>query len=85
MYKYQINDIYPVYVPTIQIELLPLNINRKFADILSINLDFNNKLKYCKNKIDKLDNKIWEDVKKITNPYEYIYRYTNTYKRKHKC
>lgn len=74
MYQYKIEKIYPEIVPVIEIETIPLNA-KGFADILSINLEYNIKLKRCKNRIDGLESHQWETVKKAINPYEYIYAY----------
>ena len=83
MYHYKLNGDYKKYFPEINIsniETVPLNKNG-FADILSINLEYNIKLKNAKNKIDELDQNIWEEYKTITNPYEYIYAYNNYYRK----
>lgn len=74
MYRYKIDRIFPEIVPVIEIETIPLN-PKGFADILSINLEYNIKLKRCKNRIDGLESYQWETVKKAINPYEYIYAY----------
>jgi 23S rRNA U2552 (ribose-2'-O)-methylase RlmE/FtsJ len=83
MYQYNIprikdeSAILPIFKP------VTINTNSKgFANIMSINLEYVNKLNKSKDKISAYNNTIWEDFKKITNPYEYIYVFNgkNTYK-----
>lgn len=44
-----------------------------FATIMSINLEYVNKLNRCKDRISKFNGNEWEELKKISNPYEHIY------------
>ena len=74
MFKYKINSIYDIIPLDIKIETIPLN-EKGFADILSIDLEYFYKLNRTKNKINNIDSSKWEDVKKITNPYEFIHTF----------
>lgn len=76
MYRYQITNYYEKNIPNISLIYLPLNKNG-FVDILSINLEYTLKLKKAKNKINKINYNLWEDIKKYTNPYELIYIFNN--------
>ena len=76
MYKYKINSSYDKIPLEIVIEKAPLNTNG-FADILSINLEYTHKLNRAKNRITEVNSFIWEDVKKNTNPYEFIYAFNS--------
>ena len=79
-YKDQYKDeINTKYLPVIKIEEIELNKNG-FADILSIDLNCTIKLKKAKNRINEYNNTIWEKIKKITNPYEYIYAFNINHK-----
>jgi 23S rRNA U2552 (ribose-2'-O)-methylase RlmE/FtsJ len=83
MYKYKIPILEneQIFLPTIKQVIINTNF-KGFANIMSINLEYVNKLNKCKDKISAYNNTIWEDFKKITNPYEYIYVFNgkNTYK-----
>jgi 23S rRNA U2552 (ribose-2'-O)-methylase RlmE/FtsJ len=83
MYKYKIPILEneQIFLPTIKQVIINTN-SKGFANIMSINLEYVNKLNKCKDKISAYNNTIWEDFKKITNPYEYIYVFNgkNTYK-----
>lgn len=74
MFKYKLKPIYEIIPLEIKIENVPLN-EKGFADILSINLEYFYKLNRTKNKINNIDSTKWEEVKKITNPYEFIYAF----------
>ena len=74
MYKYKLNPIYEIIPLEIKIEKAPLNA-KGFADILSINLEYSYKLNRAKNRINDINPLEWEEVKKITNPYEFIHAF----------
>jgi 23S rRNA U2552 (ribose-2'-O)-methylase RlmE/FtsJ len=74
MYKYKLNPIYEIIPLEIKIEKAPLNA-KGFADILSINLEYAYKLNRAKNRINDINPLEWEEVKKITNPYEFIHAF----------
>lgn len=79
MYRYSIENNYEKYNPNIAVSYLMVN-NKGFTDILSINLEYSLKLKKAKNKINEINNDLWEDIKKITNPYEFIYAFNNRFR-----
>ena len=60
-------------LPTIKPILTVANNTNGFARIMSINLEYVNKLNKCKDRISKYNSIEWEDLKKLSNPYEYIY------------
>lgn len=62
--------------PPIKPQIISLN-EKGFADVLSINQEYIAKLNKSKNKINKFDNYTWEEIKKSSNPYEYIYMFSN--------
>ena len=74
MFKYKINPIYEIIPLEIKIENVPLN-EKGFAEILSINLEYSYKLNRAKNRINNIDSTKWEEIKKITNPYEFIHAF----------
>ena len=74
MYKYKLNPIYEIIPLEIKIEKAQLNA-KGFADILSINLEYAYKLNRAKNRINDINPLEWEEVKKITNPYEFIHAF----------
>ena len=74
MFKYKLKPIYEIIPLEIKIENVLLN-EKGFADILSINLEYFYKLNRAKNKINNIDATKWEEVKKITNPYEFIHAF----------
>jgi 23S rRNA U2552 (ribose-2'-O)-methylase RlmE/FtsJ len=74
MYRYKLNPIYEIIPLEIKIEKAPLN-DKGFADILSINLEYAYKLNRAKNRINDINSLDWEEVKKITNPYEFIHAF----------
>ena len=74
MYKYKLKPIYEIIPLEIKIENVPLN-EKGFAEILSINLEYSYKLNRVKNRINQIDTFEWEEVKKITNPYEFIHAF----------
>ena len=76
MYKYELDNTIECYIPKIQISKIPLN-NKGFADLLSINLEDTLRINRVKNRINEFDHFEWEDLKKLTNPYEYIYAFNN--------
>lgn len=76
MYKYELDNTIERYIPQINIIKLPLN-NKGFADLLSINLEDTLRINRVKNRINEFDHFEWEDLKKLTNPYEYIYAFNN--------
>lgn len=67
-------------LPIIKPSIINTNVNG-FATIMSINLVYVNKLNKCKDKISKFKGNEWEELKKLSNPYEYIYifNYKNQY------
>lgn len=77
MYKYKLESFYDIIPLEIEIVNVELDDNG-FADILSINLEYTHKLNRAKNKINNVNNIKWDEVKKVTNPYEYIYSYNST-------
>jgi len=76
MYQYELDNTIESYIPKIQISKIPLN-NKGFADLLSINLEDTLRINRVKNRINEFDHFEWEDLKKLTNPYEYIYAFNN--------
>lgn len=48
-----------------------------FADLLSCNLETLIDLKSAKDKIEQIRESVWEEIKKVTNPYEFIYAAPN--------
>jgi 23S rRNA U2552 (ribose-2'-O)-methylase RlmE/FtsJ len=70
MYCYRLYSNEDIKPPEIQIETTPLK--NGFAELLSIDLQCNNRINRAKSNIGKYNSYIWEDVKKYTNPYEYI-------------
>ena len=74
MFKYKINPIYEIIPLEIKIENVPLN-EKGFAEILSINLEHSYKLNRAKNRINNIDSTKWEEIKKITTPYEFIHAF----------
>ena len=74
MYKYKLNPIYEIIPLKIKIVKEQLNVEG-FADILSINLEYSYKLSRAKNRINDINSLDWEEVKKITNPYEFIHAF----------
>ena len=58
--------------PIIKASIINTNANG-FATIMSINLEYVNKLNKCKDKINQFKGNEWEELKKISNPYEHIY------------
>lgn len=74
MYKYKLNPIYDIIPLKIKIVKEQLNV-KGFADILSINLEYSYKLSRAKNRINDINSLDWEEVKKITNPYEFIHAF----------
>lgn len=76
MYKYTINTVYDLIPLELHIVNTPINKNG-FADILSINLEYSHKLNRAKNRINDINAVLWEEVKKITNPYEFIHAYNS--------
>jgi 23S rRNA U2552 (ribose-2'-O)-methylase RlmE/FtsJ len=48
-----------------------------FADLLSCSLETTNDLKWAKDKIERIKEPVWEEIKKATNPYELIYAAPN--------
>lgn len=76
MYQYELDDTIERYIPQINIVKIQLNI-KGFADLLSINLEDTLRINRVKNRINEFDHFEWEDLKKLTNPYEYIYAFNN--------
>ena len=74
MYKYKLTPIYEIIPLKIKIVKEQLNVEG-FADILSINLEYSYKLSRAKNRINDINSLDWEEVKKITNPYEFIHAF----------
>ena len=76
MYQYELDNTIERYTPQINIVKIQLN-NKGFADLLSINLEDTLRINRVKNRINEFDHFEWEDLKKLTNPYEYIYAFNN--------
>ena len=74
MYRYKLNPIYEIIPLEIKIEVEPLN-DKGFADILSISLETLYKLNRAKNRLNEINSFQWEEIKKITNPYEFIHAF----------
>ena len=76
MYSYKLD---------LKIDKIPININivksplntKGFAEILSINLEYTNKLNRVKNRINDINSIHWEESKKLSNPYEFIYAFNS--------
>lgn len=79
MYRYKIDSSFDRIPLEINIIKVPLN-NKGFADLLSINLEYTCKLNRAKNRINEYNSSVWEEVKKHTNPYEFIYAFNNKHK-----
>ena len=77
MYRYKLSAIYDIIPLEIKIVNEPIN-EKGFADILSISLETLHKLNRAKNKINEINSFKWEDIKKLTNPYEFIHSFNNT-------
>jgi 23S rRNA U2552 (ribose-2'-O)-methylase RlmE/FtsJ len=72
MYSYKLTSTFKeVIFPDIKIETIKIN-RHGFGEMLSIDLEANYRLNRAKTSIGKYNSYIWEDVKKNTNPYEYI-------------
>jgi len=78
MYQYKISSRFKHKVKdnVITSVLVPeyTNVNsRGFADLLSCSLETTNQVRCAKDKIERINEPVWEEVKKATNPYELIY------------
>jgi 23S rRNA U2552 (ribose-2'-O)-methylase RlmE/FtsJ len=76
MYQYELDNTIERFIPQIKIAKVRLN-SKGFADLLSINLEDTLRINRVKNRINDFDHFEWEDIKKLTNPYEYIYAFNN--------
>ena len=63
-------------LPDIHIQKTPLN-KAGYAELLSIDLEYTYKINRTKDKIDNYNAGVWENAKKLTNPYEYVYIYNS--------
>jgi 23S rRNA U2552 (ribose-2'-O)-methylase RlmE/FtsJ len=79
MYRYKIDSSFDKIPLELNIIKAPLN-KQGFADLLSINLEYTCKLNRAKNRINDYSSSIWEEVKKHTNPYEFIYAFNTKHK-----
>ena len=79
MYRYKIDSSYEKIPLELNIIKAPLN-KQGFADLLSINLEYTCKLNRAKNRINDYSSIVWEEVKKHTNPYEFIYAFNTKHK-----
>ena len=76
MYKYKIDKTYDKIKLEIHIETVPLN-DKGIGEVLSINLESYYKLNRAKNRITDINSNFWDEVKKITNPYEFIHTFNS--------
>ena len=76
MYRYRLDSSFDKIPLEVNIIKSPLN-KQGFADILSINLEYTHKLNRAKNRINDIDAIQWEEVKKLTNPYEFIHAFNS--------
>ena len=79
MYRYKLDHSFEKIPLEINIIKAPLN-DKGFADLLSINLEYTCKLNRAKNRINEYNSSVWEEVKKHTNPYEFIYAFNTKHK-----
>ena len=79
MYRYKLDSSFEKIPLEINIVKVPLN-DKGFADLLSINLEYTCKLNRTKNRINEYNSNVWEEVKKHTNPYEFIYAFNTKHK-----
>ena len=79
MYRYKIDSSFEKIPLEINIVKAPLN-DKGFADLLSINLEYTYKLNRAKNRINDYSSTVWEEVKKHTNPYEFIYAFNTKHR-----
>ena len=80
MYKYKIDKSYDKIPLEINIETVPIN-DKGVGEVLSINLDSYYKINRAKNRITEINSNQWDEVKKITNPYEFIHTFNSKTKR----
>ena len=79
MYRYKLDSSFEK-IP-LEINIVKASLNDKgFADLLSINLEYTCKLNRAKNRINEYNSSVWEEVKKHTNPYEFIYAFNTKHK-----
>ena len=76
MYKYKIDKTYDKIQLEINIETVPIN-DKGVGEVLSINLDSYYKINRAKNRITEINSNQWDEVKKITNPYEFIHTFNS--------
>jgi 23S rRNA U2552 (ribose-2'-O)-methylase RlmE/FtsJ len=76
MYKYKIDKTYDKIPLEINIETVPIN-DKGVGEVLSINLDSYYKINRAKNRITEINSNQWDEVKKITNPYEFIHTFNS--------
>ena len=79
MYRYKLDSSFEKIPLEINIVKVQLN-DKGFADLLSINLEYTCKLNRAKNRINEYNSNVWEEVKKHTNPYEFIYAFNTKHK-----
>ena len=76
MYKYKIDKTYDKIQLEINIETVPIN-DKGVGEVLSISLESYYKLNRAKNRITDINSNQWDEVKKITNPYEFIHTFNS--------
>ena len=78
-YKISVNIVNPKMdiISLLKPEYIKLNANG-FIDLLSCCLKTTNNIKYAKDKISHIKEPLWDEIKKLTNPYELIYIAPNT-------
>ena len=76
MYKYKIDKTYDKIPLEINIETVPIN-DKGVGEVLSISLESYYKLNRAKNRITDINSNQWDEVKKITNPYEFIHTFNS--------
>jgi 23S rRNA U2552 (ribose-2'-O)-methylase RlmE/FtsJ len=84
MYRYKIQldstsiDDELLSKSAIQVSPVYVELNSQgFADLLSCSLETLIDLKWSKDKIEQIRESVWEEIKKVTNPYEFIYAAPN--------
>ena len=79
MYKYKLSSIYEIINLEINIETSQLD-EKGIGDVLSIDLKYHYKLGRAKDRINEINYIKWDNVKKISNPYEFIHTFNkNTF------
>jgi len=76
MYKYKIDKTYDKIKLEINVETVPIN-DKGIGELLSISLESYYKLNRAKNRITEINSNQWDEIKKITNPYEFIHTFNS--------